>query len=57
MLRSSAALQIWPTREEKVLRTVSKRASQSSALRIWGWAVGIISRGMFSVLVRDLCFS
>ena len=48
MLRFRAALQICPTREEKVLRTVSNRASQSLAFRISGSAEGIISRGMFS---------
>ena len=41
----SGVLKSLTPREEKVLRTVSNRASQSSALRIWGWAVGIISSG------------
>ena len=57
MLRSSAALQICPTREEKVSRTTSNRASQSWAEWIRGSAAGIISRGMFSRFSKDLYFS
>ena len=45
--RLKAALQICPTREEKVSRTVSKRARQSLASDSRAETEGIFSRGRF----------
>ena len=52
ILLFSAALDICPTREEKVLLTVSKRACQSVASRITGSALGIFSNGVSAFELR-----